>query len=810
MSIRFVRKQWLKTVAMALLLCMLLLCLSGCSLFDGQKYDKAVTLFQNGNYEEAITAFSEIEQYEDSSTFIMYIKTLQLAESGGYALAASTFDTMSSFRDSKYLSVYYSARQAEEDQRYEDADAMYRTIVTFSDSSSRLNALPDLILQRDFASAASGLNDGSYDEEDQAAFADLATKQYSDSETRMKQDIYDLADGFLTDGNYGMAYALFYLLDEHTYSDSATRMKDCRFAYVQELMELGEYQEAYDHIQEYLLDYEPAADTLKVLPDLILKSNFDKDAASLYDDEYSESDATAFENYVTQVYSDSETRMLEEIYAHGDALLDIGEHEIALELFALLAEQEYSNSATRVQDCQFEYVKELMDSGDYAGAYAYIDLHLADYADATESRNECAYNLAEVSYANAQYADAYAYYKEAGEYSDAAEKASKFETDYAAAKTLLADGNYEAAYTVFSALKNYSDSEDQAISAYYLFADQLFINGEYERAYAIFVELGDYNDSTQRSEVVKVKLIEGHIANGRFNDALSLLDTLGESKEKTALSTECQYYWAIADYDNEDYKNAFYSFMLLGDYKESNGYVTRIVIDAAHDIYELGMSYYEWGCFDIARKCFEYIPEYKDVQTLLRYCNTMKAYQGVYKDPWLKADVAMYEVLVGNKLYHYDLKDGSYWSETVVCTEAKDGSLVLINEYDWKPNASYALKHASAILSVDEDGIKALGEFVDYDPVYWGKTTYFTREELDKKVLKKNYKEAEEVPEPCVGMTASEAHQSAWGAPKNIERTVYSWGIAERWTCNGKNYGKVLGSDRYIYLENGIIVGCED
>ena len=52
------------------------------------------------------------------------------------------------------------------------------------------------------------------------------------------------------------------------------------------------------------------------------------------------------------------------------------------------------------------------------------------------------------------------------------------------------------------------------------------------------------------------------------------------------------------------------------------------------------------------------------------------------------------------------------------------------------------------------------------------------------------------VPEPSIGMTASEVTTSTWGKPKKINKSTYSWGTREQW---------VYGDGRYIYLEDGIV-----
>ncbi|MBQ6936660.1 MAG: hypothetical protein IJN49_08960 [Clostridia bacterium] len=52
------------------------------------------------------------------------------------------------------------------------------------------------------------------------------------------------------------------------------------------------------------------------------------------------------------------------------------------------------------------------------------------------------------------------------------------------------------------------------------------------------------------------------------------------------------------------------------------------------------------------------------------------------------------------------------------------------------------------------------------------------------------------IPDPSIGMTASEVKNSTWGSPKKINKNTYSWGVREQW---------VYGDGRYIYLEDGVV-----
>ena len=141
-----------KTALAAMGLCAALM-LTGCGMIDAAKYEKAQKLVREGAYDEAVTAFTEIDGYEDSGKYLMYIKAIQMAENGQRDLAVSTLTTLGDFADSKMLAIYYQAQEDEAKQEYESADALYRTIATFKDSAERIAAIPDLILDRDFANS---------------------------------------------------------------------------------------------------------------------------------------------------------------------------------------------------------------------------------------------------------------------------------------------------------------------------------------------------------------------------------------------------------------------------------------------------------------------------------------------------------------------------------------------------------------------------------------------------------------------------------------------------------------------------------
>ena len=58
----------------------------------------------------------------------------------------------------------------------------------------------------------------------------------------------------------------------------------------------------------------------------------------------------------------------------------------------------------------------------------------------------------------------------------------------------------------------------------------------------------------------------------------------------------------------------------------------------------------------------------------------------------------------------------------------------------------------------------------------------------------------ETLPDPSIGMTASEVESSSWGKPEKKNITEYAWGTKEQWVYS--NY-------RYVYLENGIVTSIQ-
>ena len=360
------------------------LSLSGCTKSTSAKYEDAKEYITAGEYDKAIVAFTEIDGYEDSGKYLMYVKAIQMMKNGQYDLAIGTLETLGNFGDSKILSIYYQAQLYEINQEYEQAEALYRSIATFRDSTGRIAAIPDLILDRDFASAKTCIETtGNY-----YNVLELVSKVYSTDANKMKRQIYDVAQTQLENECFNSAYAIFQTLADVEFSDSDMRVKDTIFAYAKSQMKQGNYQGALNYLID-LTDYSVADEQIKECRyQLALKS----ERVGQY--------AEAYATYVDLGdYNDCADRaaQFENDYAMAKALLEAGEYDSAKAAFKAL--NDYSDAQTMVKEVDYQKALALQTKGEYEKAIS-IFKALENYRDAK-------YQLAMSLYAFGDYGGAY-------------------------------------------------------------------------------------------------------------------------------------------------------------------------------------------------------------------------------------------------------------------------------------------------------------------------------------------------------------------------------------------------------------------
>lgn len=651
-----------KTALAAMGLCAALM-LTGCGKSDAAKYEDAQKLVREGAYDEAITAFTEIDGYEDSSKYLMYIKAIQMAENGQRDLAVSTLTTLGDFADSKMLAIYYQAQEDEAKQEYESADALYRTIATFKDSAERIAAIPDLILDRDFAN--SKIQVERYG--DCSAMIALLEETYSADENKMKQQIYDYAQERLELKEYDEAYELFRALAWRGYSDSAVRMKDVVYAYAQDEMSQGEYQTALDTLRQ-LTDYPAAEDPIRECRyQLAMQAEADgryarayaeyidlgeykdcADKAARFENEYAAATAllaggeyddakSAFE--ALKDYADAEKMAKESVYQKGKKQLADGQFDEAKATFEAL--EDYADAQTMAKESAYQKGKKQLDDGQYdlalstfsaLGTYrkAYddasyaqsrIDMQKGDYQkalyrlvklmrygyqEAEEPILECRYQLAAQAENNGHYAQAYAEYIDLGEYKDCADRAAKFENDYATAQNLLNAGDYDQAEACFEALKDYADASTMAQEAAYQKGKKQFADGLFAEAEATFDTLGEYSDTKEQILAIG----EHYYATRQYEQAEAIYVKVSAAQQLYELG---QYYES-----QDDLPNAIRVYGEAGTYENAQNKVTVLQREEDYRTAEALCQEKEW---QEAKAIYERLTGYKDTESKIAMCD---------------------------------------------------------------------------------------------------------------------------------------------------------------------------------------------
>lgn len=582
-----------KTALAAMGLCAALM-LTGCGKSDAAKYEDAQKLVREGAYDEAITAFTEIDGYEDSSKYLMYIKAIQMAENGQRDLAVSTLTTLGDFADSKMLAIYYQAQEDEAKQEYESADALYRTIATFKDSAERIAAIPDLILDRDFANSKIQVEwDG-----DCSEMIALLGETYSVDENKMKQQIYDYAQERLECKGYNTAYELFEALSWCKYNDSAVRMKDVVYAYAQDEMSQGEYQTALDALSS-LTDYPAAEEPIRECRyQLAMQAEADGRYARAY------AEYTDLGEY--KDCADKAARFENE-YAAATALLAGGEYDNAKSAFEAL--KDYADAEKMAKESVYQKGKKQLADGQFDEAEATFE-SLEDYADAQTMAKESVYQKGKKQLDDGQFDDAKATFESLEDYADAQTMAK--ESVYQKGEKLLADGRFYEAKTTFETLKDYADAQTMAKESVYRKGKKQLAVGQYDLALSTFSALGTYKKAYDDASYAQSRI---DMQKGDYQKALDgLVKLMGYGyQEAEEPILECRYQLAAQAENNGQYAQAYAEYIDLGEYKDCADRAAKFEND-----YATAQNLLNAGDYDQAKACFEALKNYADASTMAR------------------------------------------------------------------------------------------------------------------------------------------------------------------------------------------------
>ena len=506
-------------------------------------YNQAIADVKAGNYDAAIAAFETLNDYEDSSKYIMYARCLKTGDSGDYDTAIKSLTSMGDFKEAGMYIKYYTALAHEAAQEYEAAGEVYEEILLFKDAQARAAVLPDKILDRELAEADRLI--GELKNSGVEQLKELVNQKYTTSDTQMYENIMVRAGKWSEKQNYGAAAALYLVLKEAGYEPAVVPFGEAMTAYVQERMAEGRYGDAEWLIEEYLSDHEEA-NSLKNECDYQI--TLERQA---WGSEWAQYAYDAFK--ALGDYKDSAERaaIYENQYAEAVSKREAGEFDAAIALFTELGS--YSDSSAQVQETEnakaYAAAVLLMASEKYEEAITAFNA-LNGYSDSTAKINEC--------------------------------NAAILEREYQKALKLVADEKYEEAVKAFEALNGYSDSVTKIsecntaiLEREYQKALKLMNEEKYEDAIKAFEALNGYSDSTTKISECKTAILEREyqkalklMTSEKYEEAIEAFKEINGYRDSDAQITECSYLKAEELRENGQYLEACRIYLTIKGYRD--------------------------------------------------------------------------------------------------------------------------------------------------------------------------------------------------------------------------------------------------
>ena len=300
-------------------------------------YNQAIADVKAGNYDAAIAAFETLNDYEDSSKYIMYARCLKTGDSGDYDTAIKSLTSMGDFKEAGMYIKYYTALAYEASESYEKAAAVYDEILLFKDVQTRVAALPDKILDRERDYVNTLISAGQYV---------YAIKVINDRLSGDKDSVE-----LLNECNYQLAL--------ETEAGGAQNAQQAYNAF----KALGTYKDSARRVAAYETKYNDAVSKEKA-------GEFDV-AIALFAE--------------LGNYSDSSEWVIEaqnaKAYAAAASLMDSEKYEEAIEAFKEL--NGYKDSETQITECTYLKAEMLRKNGKYKEAYV-IYRTILEYKNVTE------------------------------------------------------------------------------------------------------------------------------------------------------------------------------------------------------------------------------------------------------------------------------------------------------------------------------------------------------------------------------------------------------------------------------------------
>ena len=380
-------------VAVALILIIILV------IVPNNRYNKAVTLFNNGRYSAAYSELAKLSvSFKDVNELLPYYWAHVLFDDGDYKEAIEQFSSISYYKNSTLMrdeSSYLLAHDLFKSGKYDEARNLFDALDRYKDSR-------DMVTESKYQLALSILNE----EGERAKRIFIELDDYKDSEDMLIECDYSIAVSLMEAKDYDEAKSRFILLGD--FKDSEDMVFEC------------DYRMAVDLLDEK--DYDEARYRFTLLGD----------------------------------FKDSEDMVLECDYRMAVDLLDEKEYSAAYYIFTVL--ENYKDSPDMTKECRYRYGKDLLEEGDISGARSRF-AYLADYKDSEEFLKECDYQQGLLYIAEGDHSRALAILNSILDYKDTIIQLEPVYAPLYQRAMLLYDWGWRTnAKELFETLGNYNDS----------------------------------------------------------------------------------------------------------------------------------------------------------------------------------------------------------------------------------------------------------------------------------------------------------------------------------------------------------------
>jgi len=533
-------------------------------------YLQAEQLLREGDYESASKAFAQAGAYQDARAQILepyYAQAEKLLKEEQYAEASTAFARAQSYKDAAERigePYYIQAEKSLAAESFEDAAKYFSKAGDFRDAAERIGEV--------FYTEAEKLLKEEHYKEASAAFAEAG--DYKDAKERVLEPYYAEAVKLLKEGKAKEADEAFAKAGD--YRDAAQRIGEAYYALALRQMESGDYDAASDAfraagnfsdarqriLEPYYVQgtrlleeklYKEAAAAFQQASDIKDAQQQAEQAIIAWMDEMG-GEGKAGEAAQTLLQDHPETAHTD-IQAFADRLLKKDAPlQAAAALKADLAgegskEKLYQIAEILFADKQFAAAKDLFAL-------------LGDFRDSKKQLTEVCSAEAAALVEQGKYDEAIARYESIG---DEASKQQAKEAAKRAADQLLAQGDFEAAIAAYDAL-----GESEAVTdASYRYAAHLFNAKHYTEAAALFAKLKGHEDSEEKEKLSRYELAKEQLSKKQFVAAAGLFLQLKDYQDCAEQLLEARYRASAEQLEKNAFEKAIAGFSALENYKDS-------------------------------------------------------------------------------------------------------------------------------------------------------------------------------------------------------------------------------------------------